>query len=84
MCISGVRTGYWHAPGSAEQKVGAHLSVLPHLSVTCHPAAPSQPWRPAGEREACRRKEVGAGERGPFPSPKDFPAVRISKRKGED
>lgn len=75
---SGVRS--CHAPGSVELKVEAQLGVLPasmSLKVTrqLHPRQGGQ----LVKREASRMKEVGAGKQGPRPSPKDFPAVRISK-----
>ena len=74
---SGVRS--CHTPGSVELKVEAQLGVLPasmSLKVTrqLYPRQGSQLVR-----EASRMKEVGAGKLGPRPSPKDFPAVRISK-----
>lgn len=70
----GVRTGSRHAPGSAELMVGAHLDVLPTTvfkSLGSSLLATEASWREGSSR----RKEVGAGEQGPFPPPKDFPAV---------
>lgn len=59
---------------------GGPIGRPPRLNVSqSHSAAPSPPGRPAGEREASRMEEVGAGKQGPRPSPKDFPAVQISK-----